>query len=385
MSLLFDALFSAVALSHFGVDLLNGQRAVILTYLSVPLGLNNTALGFISTIYIAAGSLFQPVFGYVADRIGARWVISGGVIWMALFYSLALVSTGSLGIWLFVLASIGSAAFHPAGTMQATLLGRSHLSGRETTSAGYFFVFGQMGGFFGPIIAGPILDRTGLSGLGWIPIVIALIGVNAFVRLRATTTKSIPTIIPSTPPNSNEKRTGILILAFVLVAAFQALAQQNIATFLPKYLHDLGQSASTYSLIAALFMGGSAIGSGLGGQLADRFGKQRVASASLALAAIPLFIVGNVGWSPLLYFAVPVAGALTGAVHSILVVLAQRALPGGMATASGLILGFLFISGALGTLFCGYLADKVGFPPVFQLSAFLILIASALALTLQKN
>jgi MFS family permease len=56
-----------------------------------------------------------------------------------------------------------------------------------------------------------------------------------------------------------------------------------------------------------------------------------------------------------------------------------------MATASGLILGFMFTSGALGTLLCGYLADRWGFPPVFMLTAGIALVASLLALTLRKN
>src|SRR4030067_1149705 len=96
MPLLLDALFSSVALSHFAVDLLNGQRAVILAFLSVSLGLSNTTLGFFSTIYVITGALFQPIFGYFADRSGPRWVVSGGVLWIAGFFSLALVTPGTL-------------------------------------------------------------------------------------------------------------------------------------------------------------------------------------------------------------------------------------------------------------------------------------------------
>jgi FSR family fosmidomycin resistance protein-like MFS transporter len=154
---------------------------------------------------------------------------------------------------------------------------------------------------------------------------------------------------------------------------------------MPKYLSDLGQSASVYGLVVAIFVGGSAIGGAIGGNLADRFGKRRVTVASLALASIPLFLVSALGWSPWYYLLIPLAGGLTGAVHSILVVMAQRAIPGGMATASGLILGFMFTAGALGTMLCGYLADMWGFPPVFMLTAGIALVASMLALTLRKN
>ena len=106
---------------------------------------------------------------------------------------------------------------------------------------------------------------------------------------------------------------------------------------------------------------------------------------ALALASIPLFGVSQVGWSSWLYVLIPLAGALTGATHSIIVVLAQRIIPAGMGTASGMILGYLFVSGALGALLSGYLADLFGITMVFQLSAVIVLIAAGLALTLPKT
>jgi len=389
MSLLLDALFSSVALSHFAVDLLNGQRAVILTFLSVPLGLTNTALGFFSTVYVFAGAIFQPVFGFFADRLGSRWVIPGGVLWMAFFFSLALITPGPLALWLLVLAAMGSAAFHPAGTMQAVLQSRTHFAGRETTSTAYFFVFGQTGNFLGPVVAGPVLDRFGLVGLLWLVGLVGVIGLNAAKQLGIGALSLPSTLSPGgngTYTMGFERSKGAWpVLTFALVAAFQAWSQQNMITYVPKYLSDLGQSAGVYGPIAAMFLGGSAFGIGLGGSLADRFGKRRVAATSLALASIPLYLVSRVGWSPWLYILIPLAGVLTGAVHSILVVLAQRIIPGGMALASGLILGFMFSCGALGTLLCGYIADQWGFLPVFQLTALIALLASVLALSLQKN
>jgi FSR family fosmidomycin resistance protein-like MFS transporter len=274
--------------------------------------------------------------------------------------------------------------------MQATLRGRTHNVGRETTSAAFFFLFGQSGYFLGPVVAGPLLDRFGLSGLLWLAGFVGLIGLNAARQLGPTAEfKPLIYTPKETVADRNQdkgwRKRALPLIAFALVAAFQAWSQQNITTFMPKYLSDQGLSASVYGLVVAIFAGGSAIGGTIGGSLADRFGKRRVAASSLALASIPLFLVSQLGWSPWYYLLIPLAGGLTGAVHSILVVLAQRAIPGGMALASGLILGYMFTSGALGTLLCGYLADQWGFPPVFLLTAGIALTASMLALTLRKN
>ncbi|HEX6305967.1 MAG TPA: MFS transporter [Anaerolineales bacterium] len=389
MSLLLDSLFSSVALSHFIVDVLNGQRAVLLAYLSVPLGLSNAALGLVSTAYVFSGALTQPIFGHLTDRVGTRWVVAGGVLWISAFFTLALIAPGYLSLALLVVASLGSGAFHPAGTMQATLRGRSHLAGRETTAAAYFFVFGQMGLFFGPMLGGPLLDRYGPGGLLALSVFGLPVGLNAAVRLRAAINvqgQNLHAEAAKTKVVAPAAKLGLFtIIAFGLMAALQSWTQQTMVTFLPKYLSDLGQTPSVYGLLAAIFMGGSAVGNILGGNLADRFGKRRVAMMALALASIPLYFVGDVGLSVWLYVLIPVAGALTGATHSIIVVLAQRFLPGRMALASGLILGFLFTSGAVGTLISGHLADLWGFSAVFHLNAGIALTAAILALSLQKT
>ena len=83
MSLFRDKNFVLAAVGHMLVDSLNGTRAIILTFLSIPLGLTNTLLGLYTTLYVVAGALAQPVFGYLADRVGLRRVVAGGILWMA--------------------------------------------------------------------------------------------------------------------------------------------------------------------------------------------------------------------------------------------------------------------------------------------------------------
>jgi FSR family fosmidomycin resistance protein-like MFS transporter len=385
MSLLLDTLFTTIALSHLAVDILNGQRAVLLTYLSVPLGLSNTALSLVSTMYVISGAMIQPVFGHLADRIGPRWLVAGGVLWMGVFFSLAVVTPGSLALVLLVLASLGSAAFHPAGTMQATLRGRERFAGRETTAAAYFFLFGQMGAFFGPLIGGPLLGLFGSGGLLGLTVPTLAVGVNAARKITDGLPSETPVASKMSVRNLFKRALSVGGLAFVLLAAFQSWAQQNMFTFVPKYLSDLGQAPGVYGLAAALFMGGTALGNLLGGSLADRFGRRRVAVLTLLSASAPLALMPVVGLSAWLYLLIPLSGLLTGATHSIIVVLAQRKIPGGMALASGLILGFMFSSGALGTLLTGYLADLRGLPVVFYLSGVIALAAAGLALRLKDG
>ncbi len=385
MSLLLDAFFAIVALGHLAVDILNGQRAVLLTYLSGTLGLSNTALSLVSTVYIAVGALSQPIFGHLADRWGPRWLVAGGTLWMGAFFSLALFAPGYWSLALLVVASLGSGAFHPAGTMQANLRGRERYSGRETTATAYFFLFGQMGGFFGPLIGGPLLGLFGPPGLIALVAPAVVVGVSAAYRLPAQSAPSQTPIGRLPIKRLLRAAMSTSILAFGLMTAFQSWAQQNMITFVPKYLSDLGQPPGVYGLVSALFMAGVAFGNLAGGNLADRFGKRLVAIVTLLAASIPLLAIPSVSNLAWLYVLVPLSGILTGATHSIIVVLAQRRLPSGIALASGLVLGFMFTSGALGTLLSGYLADLLGLPVVFTLSGVLVLLAAGLAFTIKEQ
>jgi FSR family fosmidomycin resistance protein-like MFS transporter len=378
MLLLFDALFSSVASSHLIVDVLNSSRPVLLTYL----GLTATQIALISTIYIWASALTQPFFGWVSDRVGPRWLAAGGVLWMASFYSGAVFIPGAGGLLCLILAALGSSSFHPVGTVQATLQGRNRLAGRETTAASLFFMAGQLGHFVGPILTGLILARLGLPAVVILPIISIPIGLTLAYQLRANQ--------PHPQPTHGDHKLRLqaslgFIATLAIVATLQSWSQANMINFLPKYLKDLGLSAATYGNMAGLFMGGSALGNVIGGHLGDRYAKRKVAATALFFAAFPIYLMSRIGWSPWLYLLIPVAGAFTGSVHSIMVVLAQRMISGGMALASGLILGFIFSSGALGMLLTGPMAEHQGFPTVLLMTTGLVLFASPLAWMLKEK
>lgn len=383
MSLLKNVVFSSVLLGHMVVDVLNGTRGVLLAYWSVPLGLANSTIGLISTLYAFSSSLAQPIFGYISDKFGARWVAAGGILWMAIFFSLALIVPGQIAILFLILASMGSGAFHPAGAAQATLVARSGLNGREASAASFFFLFGQSGWFLGPLLGGTLLDS--MSQFGLLILVIALIpvGIFAAVALRSAQIQSHPK--PSVQVVT-QKAALLPMLAVIFLAAFQAWAQSNVVTFMPKYLADLGHPASLYGLLTSLFMGGSAVGNLIGGNLADRLGKPRVIFSAMALAVIPLFLLGqangDISW---FYLLIPLAGAFTGASFPVIVVLAQNLVPVGTGLASGLVMGFSFSAGAAGSWLSGVMADQAGIPPVWLVSAAICLISTILALLVREN
>jgi FSR family fosmidomycin resistance protein-like MFS transporter len=346
------------------------------------LGLSNTAIGLVSTIYTFSGSLSQPIFGWLADRFGPRWVATLGVLWMAVGFGLAVNLPGYAPLLLLIIASLGSGAFHPAGTMEATVRGRHHLVGREATASSIFFFFGAIGYSFGPVIGGPILDRWGPPGLVLLLLFVVPVGLNVSLRFTLPEKTSKKLIVES----SIEKAPGLdQVIPFVLLVAFRSWTQAALVSFVPKYYNDLGYRPSVYGVIVSMFTAGVAVGGVAGGWFADRYGKRVVVLWTLFLAVIPLILFPFFSDTFWVYLILPIAGALTGASHSILVVLAQRMMPGKTGTASGLVLGFTFTSGALGTFVSGFQADTAGFPLMFLTLALFTLIAALLAFRLPKE
>lgn len=385
MSIFKNKTFLSVVMGHFMVDVLNGGRSVLLTFLSGVLGLTNAALGFYAMMYQMASAIVQPLFGYITDRFGVRWVVTGGVLWMGGFFTLAMLAPAKWTILLMIVASMGSGAFHPAGASQATLSGREYLAGQEAIAASYFFLFGEIGFFVGPILAGAILVGKDLSVITFLSVLAIPVSIFCAFALRGAPSSrtAVDTDVATDPrmPFGKVNRKWV-ITALIVVAGFQSWVQQNMTVYLPKFLSDLGQPSPLYGFLVSLFVGGTALGLIIGGRIADRKGKAQTIMVSMTSSCIPLMLIPLIGYSPALFPVAVIIGMLTGAAYSSIVVLAQRIIPGGQGLASGLILGFIFSSGAVGSWLSGWLADQLGTLVVFYLSAVLALIAGLAAILL---
>ncbi|TFH35723.1 MAG: MFS transporter [Anaerolineales bacterium] len=384
MSMFRDRTFTATGLAHLSVDILNSQVAILLAFLSGPLHLTNALIGIVSTLYSLGGSLSQPLFGWISDRRSAKPFAVGGVVWMAACFAIALFTPGRWALVVLIIGALGSAAFHPVGAAEATRRGQYHLAKMETTAASIFFFFGQGGLFLGPLVGGPLLDRWGKPGL----LLLFLVVLPSTIYLQHVW-RPEPRPSQNTPGSGTGLRMAWLaspgIGVFILFIFLRSWTQMSVSAFLPKHISDLGYHPNVFGPIAGLFMGGSAIGGVAGGWLADRFGNRIVAFWTLILAIFPL---GGLAFAhePITFAILSFwAGALIGASHSIIIVLAQRMLPGQMGAASGLVLRFTFASGSIGNLVSGLIADWLDLPRLFLLLACLCSTSALLALTLKRK
>jgi len=372
--------YQAVSYTHFMVDVLNSSRSLLVAILAVLIGLSNTQVAIVLLLYNVGNALTQPLFGRLADRIGPRWLVVGGMGWMIFFFSLAALAPPWPALFALTVAGLGSGAFHPTGTMVAS----QSSDVKRTQATSIFFMSGQLGLFIGPIFAGILLEHYGRGGYIVLPLWALTAMASAWLWLSskdvhhesgATEAKQV-----SVQEIVYRLRTPLAVLLALIIFCTSTISMSAI-NFAPKLFTEQGYSASYVGLLSGILMLGSAIGGVVGGMIADRRNGRLVIRIATIAAILPVIFYINAG-DMMRLFLLLAAGFFIGMPHSVLVLMVHNLLPGQRATASGLALGFMFFSGSLGVLGVGMVADRIGLALSLQLTAVLAFVAFLAALVL---
>jgi FSR family fosmidomycin resistance protein-like MFS transporter len=164
-----------------------------------------------------------------------------------------------------------------------------------------------------------------------------------------------------------------------LVIALRSFVYFGFVTFVPLYyIHVLHTSKATGSVALSVMLIGGAIGTLVGGRLADRFGRRNVLRGSMIV--LPPLIVGFLVSGPALAMVFAgLAGAATIATFAVTIVMGQEYLPARIGVASGVTIGLSIGLGGVGAPLLGLLADAHGLTAVFEVIAVFPLIALVLA------
>ncbi|HEX2908563.1 MAG TPA: MFS transporter [Phototrophicaceae bacterium] len=360
-----NRLLWAVNLGHMTNDVFMSMRAVLLAFISAAImPLANWQIGLAISAGELVGAVSQPVFGWLADKTGGRWLGAGGVVWTASGIMLAmLVVAAGGGFWLMLiplaLAALGSGAFHPVGSLYAANVNPA----RSARNAAFFFMFGQLGLGLGPALAGLLLENArpaqSLFGpvfqtIAWergsiSPIFVLLLLVFPAAVLMALTIPNRRDHVAQMPVKTiaaPTERAAIPVLPFVillLAVSLRSLANPAIVSFIPQMFQQKGWTPSQYGLLTSAFWVASGIAGIIFGYIGDRFDLRRVVMVSVVIAVPGIFLLPGLDGAPAFALAILV-GAMSGS-HSLIVVLAQSLLPGRMGLASGIILGLIFCDG----------------------------------------
>lgn len=291
-------------------------------------------LGLLLAVYDGAEVLLKPVFGSLADRVGPRRVLLGGLIGFALASAgfVAAHDPGLLGAARFAQGA-AAAAFSPAAGAMVAALGGVKRRGRA---------FGGYGSFKGlGYLAGPVAGGALVAAGGYPTLFAFLAGLAAAVGI--TCALFVPAVAPTPRERETVADLVVRLRRVEFLAPVGALAAVTGALsagvgFLPVVGQHAGMSAlATGAAVSAMAAAVTLIQPWTGRALDDgRLGVSDGLTAGMGLAAAGLVLAAAVdGPAAVVAAAVLIGAGVATATPVGFAALAAAAPPGRMGQTIG--------------------------------------------------
>jgi FSR family fosmidomycin resistance protein-like MFS transporter len=360
-----------LSLGHLAADINQGVLPILLPRLFTEYGLSYTLAGTIMMVFNFSSSLIQPLFGWYSDRKSALWLLPVGVLVAAA--GMAFIGRASnLGLLLVLvlLSGMGVAAYHPEASKAA-----HYASGTAKASAmSIFSVGGNLGFGLGAVIMTAFLAIGGVRASIYLLIPGMLMAGLLWYYL-----PQIPTGTRGREKGNvvNEEKGEIKWVPLTIlcsIVVLRSFVQTGLTTFIPLYFVTYLGADETYgSTLISIFLLAGAVGTVLGGPLADRYGKTKMLAFSMgSMPPLLLLFLFSPPWLSMV--AIALAGAVLISTFSTTIVLGQSLLPNSVGIASGLMLGFAIGTGGIGAVLLGAVADRIGIDITMLMIAFLPLV-----------
>lgn len=361
-----------MAYGHFCSDFVQSTLAVMLPFLIRKFGFSYARASSLVMASNLIGSLIQPVFGYISDKVEKPSLMIVGILAAGLGIAAVGFAPGYAAICVMVVISgMGVAMFHPQGAQMIEWISDRSNKGNNM---GMFSFGGNLGFAVGPILAAPVLYAFGLAGSGLflLPSVIFAVFMLSMGRIQ---TGNDYREEGSSGPEEPGKDRWLEFGKINIYVICRSIVFSGIGTFLILFLADnFGIAEGKASALLSFYYGVQALSSILSGIVADRIGfkKTLIAAGIILTASLFAFYVSS---SPALsvVLLVPLGiGSSLG--YSPMVSLGQAYLPNHLGLASGVTLGLSVSAGGIFAPVLGSIGDSHGLAEIF----IVMLIVSAM-------
>ena len=266
-------------LAHFSHHVLTALTVPLLPFIRSDFALDYTQSGMVVSAFSLAYGFGQLPAGWLADRAGARVVITvsiSGVALAGLFVGLS--QTFIMIITSLALMGLAGGGYHPAA---APLISTSVEPRNLGRALGFHIVGGSASYFLAPLIGVAIAAAWGWRGT-YIGIAVPtfFFGILFYYVLRRIDSREIHKPVIAKSPSGEEKTSRLpwrSLVAFVVLSAFSAAVISSTIAFIPLFMvDDFGVSKKTAAAFLAIIYSAGLWAAPLGGWLSDRIGRVRM-------------------------------------------------------------------------------------------------------------
>jgi len=273
--LIFSGLVPLFVLAHFGHHLLTALPVPLMPMIRDDFGLDYTQSGFLISAFSLSYGIGQLPAGWLADRIGRRFLITIGNCGVALAGLLiGLSPTYILLLACMMLMGIMGGGYHPAAPPLISAAVQPKNQGR---ALGLHLVGGSASYFLAPLIGVAIAAAWGWRGsfIG-LAAPATVFGIVFYILLgRVSGDESVKkeAVVEKVSTPQKPGRLRRLVAVMVLSSAVSAVIVSTIA-FIPLFMVDhFGVSEKTAAAFLAIIYSAGLWAAPTGGYLSDRLGK----------------------------------------------------------------------------------------------------------------
>lgn len=304
-------LIGLLAGAHFAHHVLTALLVPLLPFIRDEFGLSYAQSGIVTSAFTLSYGLSQLPAGWLADRLGPRYMLLlgiGGVAVAGVFIGLspafALLLVG------LVLMGIAGGGYHPAAS---AVISRFVSPERRGRALGVHIIGGSSSHFLAPLIAAGLVSLVGWRGSFLsLSLPVALLGIAVFVMIEkrihhvdgyarahasageATRGGGAGNAAAGNAGTRPRAGTAVRMTIFLILTGIISTAVASTIPFIPLYLVDVrGVDDRLAAGFISVIFGAGLFAAPLGGWFSDVFGRVRVMIAvgillAPLLALIPL-------------------------------------------------------------------------------------------------
>lgn len=375
---IFRGLLPVFVLAHFTHHLLIALLVPLMPLIRDEFALDYTKSGLLFSVFTLSYGISQLPAGWLADRIGARLLITIGICGVALAGLLVgLSQTYTMMLGFLALMGVLGGGYHPASP---PLISASVEPKNRGRALGIHLIGGSSSFFLAPLIAAAIA-----VALGWrAPFIILAVPTIAFgiifyvllgrlAEKRKGNHRSI-----SSPDHPAIQQRPHRLVPFIILATFTAAVLISTVSFIPLFLVDnFGVAKEAAAAFIAIIYFAGLLASPLGGYLSDRFGRVSVLLAASFIAGPVIYMLNIMPFG----FGIGLILFMIGTTLYIPQPASEAYIIGQVShRRRSSILGIYFSGSLMGagaiTPLLGYFIDHVGFFTSFTMAAVALVVVS---------